>query len=83
MKNTHPTRLDQVRKLVQKKYPHLDIHRGNGYYYWFSDTDDKLGVDLCSCYTTSIGVCHVSHKSFDSWLEEADSIMDEIKKPHG
>jgi hypothetical protein len=76
-----PQRLVQVRKRVQKKYPDLDIQKGNGYYYWFSDTDEKLGNKLSGCYTTSVYVNHVSHKSYDSWMEEADDIMGQVNNP--
>ncbi len=75
----NPTKLQQVRKIIQKKYPKLDIAKGNGYYYWCSD-DQDVGLYLATLMTTSILVNHVSQLTLDKWISEADEIMSDYNR---
>jgi hypothetical protein len=70
--------LKTVNKAIQEKYPFLKLVKGNGYFYFHSD-DEFYGNLLCSLYTTSVGVCRISHLSLERWLEEADEIYEQIK----
>lgn len=78
-KITIPKSLAQVRKEIQKKYPHLDITRnhdesGTPYYYFFSD-DDETALTVCSNYTTSVWISRFDNISLEAWLFQADQIM--------
>jgi hypothetical protein len=74
-----PNTLAQVRSMIKKKYPKLDLARGQGqgYYYFFSD-DDELGLKLVSLDTTSVYVYSVKQLTFADWMKEADEVMKKV-----
>lgn len=75
-----PKNIIQVRKHIQKKYPDLNLIRGKGYFYFVSDTNEKLSYDLNSKLdTTSVLVCNIYDLTLDQWLLEADEIMTKIE----
>jgi hypothetical protein len=75
----YPSSLAQVRAMIKKKYPKLNLARGHGegYYYFFSD-DEELDLKLSSLNSTSVYVYSVKQLSLDKWMEEADSIMKQV-----
>lgn len=74
--------LAQVRKEIQKQYPMLNIKRGPGYYYFFSD-HDKLAYALIEPVvqeSATVMVDYCSHLSMENWLEAAHEVMTKAKE---
>jgi len=68
--------LAQLRRTIQKRYPHLNLVRSpSGYYYWVSGTDNELACNLNRLNTTSVMVFSFSQLTLEQWMQEADLIM--------
>lgn len=68
---SHPTSLAQVRKFLQKKYPLIDITRGQGYYYFFSD-DDATNAQLQKNAEQGVYVFNCRELTLEQWMEELE-----------
>ena len=66
--------LKLVNEYIQIKYPEIELVKGNGYFYVYSD-NDTVGLKLAGLYTTSIGVCHLKHASIEKWREMVDYVL--------
>ena len=74
--------LAQVRKEIQKQHPKLDVKKGPGYYYFYSE-DDKLAYALIEPFvqeaaTVMVNYCH--HLSMENWIESANEVMAKAKE---
>jgi len=47
----------------------MKLIRGDGYFYWVSDTDFNLGVALVD--SPMIMVCYFKHQSIEKWVADA------------
>ena len=74
MKNTHPNSLAQLRKFLQKKYPLIDIARGSGYYYFYSE-DAETSIQLNKNPSTSVYVFNCKELSFEQWMRDLDEML--------
>lgn len=73
--------LAQLRRIIQKRYPHLTLLRSpSGYYYWTSDTDEKLALDITSLYSSSVYVYSFSQLTLEQWMQEADTVMKKVSE---
>lgn len=74
--------LAQIRKQIQKQYPALDVKKGPGYYYFFSDNEKLYYALIEPCiqeYTTvMVNYCH--HLSMENWIESANEVMAKAKE---
>ena len=55
-------------------YPQLNIAKGSGYYYWYSD-NEELSLYLSSLDSTSVYVAKVTQITLSQWKDEASHIM--------
>lgn len=73
--------LKKVNEYIQTKYPTLEIIKGKGYFYVCSD-DDQMALALAGLYTTSIGVCKVSHLPLEKWMTSVESLLKDEYRSH-
>lgn len=66
--------LEALNKEIQKKYPGLELVRGEGYYYLYSD-DPELGLKIAGLFCSGIYVYDVSHISLERWLIEIENLF--------
>lgn len=72
-----PRSLMQIRRYIQTKYPTLDLGKGNGYYWFFSE-DEKLGNAISSLNTSSVYVASLKQLSLEEWMQEAEDLMKKV-----
>jgi len=66
--------LAQVRNFLQKKYPLINIVRGQGYYYFISD-DADMNSKLDRNATTSVMVFNCREQTLDRWMSDLEQLL--------
>lgn len=66
--------LKNVNAYIQTKYPVIQLIKGNGYFWVYSE-DDNIGLQLAGLYTTSIDIPRITMLTEDEWLDKVEWIM--------
>jgi hypothetical protein len=74
--------LTQVNKAIQKVYPTLNLTKGEGYFYLYSD-DDATGNQLAMWYCTSIYSCHLNQCTVEQWVESVEMLAEDVSNTEG
>lgn len=74
---TKTLNIASVRKIIKSVDSRLDIAKGDGYFYFFSD-HEELSLKLATIETTSVYVFSANDLSKDAWENEAVSIIGKI-----
>jgi len=68
----------ELRKALEKEgMADLTLLRGDGYFYWTSDTNEDLSLALLDVPT--IPVCWYCQQNLDSWLRDAQEAFKAAK----
>lgn len=68
------TSLAQVNKALHKKYPKIDLVRGNDYYYLHSN-DKETALKLAGLRQTGIYVYSIKQMTIDQWIKEVEYLL--------
>ena len=72
--------LNNISKAIKEKTGvDAQIVRGEGYFYFVSDTDEKVDTILNGAYTASVYVNTLGVFSIERWVEEFESIWNEAE----
>jgi len=69
--------LKQVNNRIQKKYPTIELIKGEGYFYIISE-DDETAEKLASLYSTGIYTFALSHDSLEGWVNEVSELVKDL-----
>lgn len=59
--------LKQLNKMVQEKYPGVEVVKGNGYFYLYSE-DDEIGLKIAGLYQSSILIAKINNAAPEQWM---------------
>jgi len=68
--------LEKVNKYIQSIYPEIELVKGKGYFYVYSD-NEEIGLKLSGLYTTSISVCNIRDLNLYLWLERVEYVLND------
>lgn len=71
--------LKKINAELQKKYPGIELVRGQGYFYVYSE-DDDLGLKLAGLYTTSIPVDKLNQMTMEKWIEAVEYVLKDMQR---
>lgn len=74
-------RIALVNKAIQKKYPLIELVKGEGYYYVHS-SNDYMALKLATLYTTSISVPNLNQMGLDRWVANVERILRDEEQPN-
>lgn len=69
--------LKTVNRILQEKYPFLELIKGKGYFY-FIPVQERYKDAVGSLETTSVYVAKCSDLSSEDWISEADILVEKI-----
>lgn len=68
--------LAKVNKAINAKYPGIQLTKGEGYFYLFSDIE-AIELKICHLFTSSIYVSAINHLSLDQWLMHVNRVLND------
>lgn len=71
--------LAKVNKAINAKYPGVQLTKGEGYFYLYSD-DKEIGLKICGLYTSSIGVFAINHLNLEQWLMHVNRVLNDAER---
>lgn len=70
----------QINKVIQQKYPNLELVRGDGYFYLLGTIGDTVNHDVANWPEGSIYVCRLNHMTMEQWIDTIyGMINDQLK----
>jgi hypothetical protein len=73
-----PEKIKHVRKIIQSRFPKLDIAKTPAGFFYFYSKDKKINTALMQLFSTAVFVYVVSELTACQWLGEAAKIMERL-----
>jgi hypothetical protein len=70
--------ISQVNKAIHEVYPLVNLIKGDGYFYIYSD-DDATSIKIARLFISSIAVYKIGDMTIDQWVESVKLLLNEGK----
>jgi len=70
----HTIRIAQVNKAIHNVYPTINLIKGDGYFYIYSN-DAVMALRIAGLFTSSIAVYKINDLTIDQWVDSVKQLF--------